>query len=51
MAETFHYIKLEDAIQVIRVNGILGAGYSTEEREDDVISLLETLPFVLMEDE
>lgn len=44
------YIKLEDAIHIIRENGIYGAGYSDEERENDVINMLESLPSIMLED-
>ena len=38
------YIKLNDAIDIIRQNGIYGSGYSDSERENDVIEMLESLP-------
>lgn len=38
------YIKLVDAIETIRENGVYGEGHSDEERENDVISMLEALP-------
>lgn len=38
------YICLEDAINAIRENGILGSGYSDSEREEDVIDMLTSLP-------
>ena len=44
------YIKLEDAIKIIRENGIYGSGYSDEEREDDVIRMLESLPSIMLEE-
>lgn len=44
------YIKLEDAIKMIREQGIYGEGHSEEERENDVINMLESLPVVLLED-
>ena len=44
------YIKLQDAINIIREEGIYGSGYSDEEREDDVIRMLESLPSIVLED-
>ena len=44
------YIKLEDAIRKIREEGIYGEGHSDEEREDDVIRMLESLPSVMLEE-
>jgi hypothetical protein len=38
------YINLAEAINIIRTNGLYGSGYSNEEREDDVINMLESLP-------
>lgn len=38
------YIKLSDAVNAIRANGVYGEGYSNEERENDVINTLESLP-------
>ena len=38
------YIRLEDAINAIRENGIYGSGYSDSEREEDVIDMLMSLP-------
>ena len=51
MPETFHYIKLELAIEEIRRNGLLGEGYSDTERENDVINLLSSLPSIELEDD
>lgn len=44
------YIKLEDAIRKIREEGIYGEGHSDEERENDVINMLESLPSIMLED-
>lgn len=44
------YINLEEAIRMVREIGILGSGYSNEERENDVISLLESVPFITIEE-
>ena len=37
------YIELELAIRTIKGNGILGSGYSDEEREEDVIDMLSSI--------
>lgn len=44
------YIKLEDAINIIRERGIYGEGHSDEERENDVINMLESLPSIMLEE-
>ena len=44
------YIKLEDAIRMIRDQGIYGEGHSDEERENDVINMLESLPSIMLEE-
>ena len=44
------YIKLEDAIRMIREQGIYGEGHSDEERENDVISMLESIPSIMLEE-
>lgn len=38
------YIDLEEAVKKIRECGVLGAGYSDEERENNVVDMLECLP-------
>lgn len=38
------YVRRDDVIEKIRVDGILGSGYSNEERENDVISMIESIP-------
>ena len=38
------YIELEAAIAMIRDQGVYGEGYSDEERENDVIPMLESIP-------
>ena len=38
------YIELGAAINLIRTEGVYGEGNSDEERENDVISMLESLP-------
>lgn len=38
------YIERGAAINLIRTEGVYGEGYSDEERENDVISMLESLP-------
>ena len=38
------YIELGAAINLIRTEGVYGEGHSDEERENDVISMLESLP-------
>lgn len=35
---------MSDAINAIRANGVYGEGHSAEERENDVIDTLESLP-------
>lgn len=42
------YIKLSDAIKIIREEGVCGEGYSDREREDDVINMLERLTRILV---
>ena len=42
------YIKLSDAIKIIREEGVCGEGYSDKEREDDVINMLERLTRILV---
>lgn len=39
-------ISLEAAIKMIRENGLRGEGYSREEREDNLVDMLECLPTV-----
>ena len=39
-------ISLEEAIKMIRENGLRGEGYSREEREDNLVDMLECLPAV-----
>lgn len=38
------YIELEAAIALIREQGVYGEGHSDEERENNVISMLESIP-------
>lgn len=38
------YIELGAAIALIKEQGIYGEGYSDDERENDVIAMLESLP-------
>ena len=44
------YIKLVVAIRMIREQGIYGEGHSDEERENDVINMLESLPSIMLEE-
>ena len=37
-------ISREEAIQIIRSQGLYGSGYSDEERENNVIDMLESVP-------
>ena len=37
-------ISSEEAIQIIRSQGLYGSGYSDEERENNVIDMLESVP-------
>ena len=46
----YEYIKLEDAINIIREQGIYGEGHSDEERENDVINMLESLSSIWIEE-
>lgn len=39
-------ISREAAIKMIRENGLRGEGYSREEREDNLVDMLECLPAV-----
>lgn len=38
------YIDREAAIAMIRENGVRGSGWSDQEREDDVIDMIESIP-------
>lgn len=43
MAEK-EYIDRQAAIEKIRYQGIYGSGYSNEEREDDVVDMIDSIP-------
>lgn len=38
------YISRKDAIAKIREEGVYGSGYSNEEREDNVVDMIESVP-------
>ena len=38
------YIEREAAITKIREEGVYGSGYSNEEREDNVVDMIESIP-------
>lgn len=38
------YISRKDAIAKIREEGVYGSGYSNEEREDNVVDMLTSIP-------
>lgn len=38
------YISRQDVITTIRENGVYGSGYSNEEREDNVVDMIESVP-------
>lgn len=38
------YIDRQAAIEKIRYEGIYGSGYSDEEREDNVVDMIESIP-------
>ena len=38
------YVSRQDVITTIRENGVYGSGYSNEEREDNVIDMIESVP-------
>ena len=38
------YVSRQDVITTIRENGVYGSGYSNEEREDNVVDMIESVP-------
>lgn len=38
------YVSRKDVITTIRENGVYGSGYSNEEREDDVVDMIASVP-------
>lgn len=38
------YVSRQDVITTIRENGVYGSGYSSEEREDNVVDMIESVP-------